>query len=215
MHKILLAEDDKLLAESLDDFLGEHGFAIVHEPNGQSALERTFSEKFDLYLLDINIPLIDGITLLGELREVGDCTPAIFLTSHKDKEYLQNAFNGGGDDYITKPFDADELLLRIQALLKRSNGSQKKYGLVNDTLHKRIVYQEQELDLSAKEYELMALFMQHANKTIPKELILQKLWSSENGGSEGAIRVYVNRIKTLVPNIEIQNIRGVGYKLVL
>lgn len=215
MHKILLAEDDKLLAESLEDFLGEHSFAITHEPNGQSAINRTFSEKFDLYLLDINLPLIDGITLLGELRDSGDCTPAIFLTSHKDKEYLQNAFGKGGDDYITKPFDTDELLLRIQALLKRSNSSHKNSGLTNDTTHKRIVYQDQELDLSAKEYELMALFMQHANKTIPKELILRELWSSEKGGSEGAIRVYVNRIKALVPTIEIQNIRGVGYKLVL
>ncbi len=216
MSKVLLLEDDLLFAESLVDLLEENGFEVVHAPNGQSALEKTFSQRFDLYLLDINVPLIDGNTLLQELRDANDTTPAIFVTSHKDKEMLKKSFLCGADDFITKPFDNDELLLRVSALLKRTkNESVSCVGLLcNDALHKRFLYNNQELELSKKEYELLLLLARHVNATVPKEMILDALWSSSEGGSEGALRVYINRIKQLIPEISIENIRGIGYKLV-
>ncbi|MDQ1268578.1 MAG: two-component system, OmpR family, response regulator, partial [Campylobacterota bacterium] len=119
MSRVLLLEDDPLFADTLVDLLEESGFEVELAPNGQSALDKTFTQKFDLYLLDINVPLIDGTTLLKELRDSNDNTPAIFLTSHKDKEMLKKSFGSGGDDFLTKPFDSDELLLRMSALLKR------------------------------------------------------------------------------------------------
>ena len=196
--------------------LEDSGFDIVHVPNGQSALDITYKQKFDLYLLDINVPLIDGITLLKELREADDNTPAIFLTSHKEKEILKKGFLSGADDFITKPFDTEELIFRINAILKRvkSNKVECIDLLCHDEIHKRISYDSAELELSKKEYQLLLLLMQHSNKTVPKELILDELWSSGESGSEGAIRVYINRIKQLLPQMEIENIRGVGYKLV-
>ena len=216
MSKILLLEDDLLFADTLVDLLEENGFEVAHSPNGQSALDKIFLQKFDLYLLDINVPLIDGTTLLKELRDSSDNTPAIFLTSHKDKEMLKKSFISGADDFLTKPFDIDELLLRIKALLKRVQPKDiKDVGLLShDRMLKRILYNKQEIELSKKEYELLALLMQYADNTVPRELILNTLWSSAEGGSDGALRVYINRIKHLIPQIVIENIRGIGYKLV-
>lgn len=216
LSRVLLLEDDPLFADTLVDLLQESGFEVELVPNGQSALDKTFTQKFDLYLLDINVPLIDGITLLKELRDSNDNTPAIFLTSHKDKEMLKKSFMSGADDFLTKPFDTDELLLRINALLKRfQSESALCIGLLcSDDIHKRISYNKEELDLSKKEYELLLLLMKHANNTVPKEMILNELWSSSEGGSDGALRVYINRIKQLIPQISIENVRGIGYKLV-
>ncbi len=214
--KILLLEDDLLFGETLIDLLEEENYNIVHAKNGQSALDIIFKQKFDLYLLDINVPLINGVTLLKELRDANDNTPAIFLTSHKDKEMLSHGFRSGADDYITKPFDNDELIFRIQALLKRSQKDDVKcIGLLcHDELHQRIFYNKEELELSKKEYLLLLLLMQHTNSSVPKELIINELWSSSESGSDGAIRVYINRIKQLLPQVQIDNIRGIGYKLV-
>lgn len=214
--KVLLLEDDLLFAETLVDLLEDNNLEVLHCPNGQSALDATFESKFDIYLLDINVPLINGVTLLKELRDAGDNTPTIFLTSHKDKEMLTKSFLSGADDYLTKPFDTDELFFRIEALLRRTKKDKVECvaQLCHDEVHKRIFYEEQELELSKKEYELLLLLMKHANSSVPKELIFDELWSSSEGGSDGAIRVYINRIKQLLPDMSIENIRGIGYKLV-
>ena len=216
MTKVLLLEDDLLFGETLVDLLEENDFVVTHVPNGQGAIDATFEQKFSIYILDINVPLIDGITVLKELRAADDATPSIFLTSHKDKEMLVNGFISGADDYITKPFDSDELLLRLQALLNRCKSSSVECidKLCHDELHKRISYDEIELDLSKKEYILLLLLMKHVNNTVPKELISDELWNTSQTGSDGAIRVYINRIKQLLPQMTIENIRGIGYKLV-
>lgn len=215
--KILLLEDDSLLGETLIDLLEDDGYNVHHTSNGQIALNTIFENRFDLYLLDINVPLIDGITLLKELRDSNDNTPAIFLTSHKDKNMLSNGFLSGADDYITKPFDNDELLFRIKAILKRVQKESLDFiGLLShNEKQKRIYYDKKEIDLTPKEYELLLLLMKHKNSTVTKEMILDELWSISDGGSGGAIRVYINRIKQLLPKIEIENKRGVGYKLIL
>jgi DNA-binding response OmpR family regulator len=214
--KILLLEDDLLFGETLVDLLEENEYEVTLVPNGQSAIDATFDKKFHIYILDINVPLIDGITVLKELRNVSDLTPTIFLTSHKDKEKLTQAFMNGADDYITKPFDSDELLLRIQALLNRSNliSQECTNKLCHDKVHKRILYDKKEVDLSKKEYSLLLLLMKHANNTVPKELISNELWNTSQSSSYGAIRVYINRIKQLLPELSIENVRGIGYKLV-
>jgi len=215
-NKILLLEDDILLGESLVDLLEESDFEVLHVTNGQSALDATFEGKFDIYIFDINVPLIDGITLLKELREADDETPTIFLTSHKEKGMLEKGFLSGGDDYITKPFDTDELLLRINALIKRIKKHKNKCinALCHDEIHQSFLYKGKELDLSKKEYELLLLLTLHVNNTVPKDLIIEELWTRSKSSSDGAVRVYINRLKQLLPELEIQNIRGVGYKLV-
>lgn len=216
MTKLLLLEDDTLFAETLIDLLEESSYKVSHFANGQDALDATFSSKFDAYLLDINVPLIDGVSLLSELRGVNDNTPAIFLTSHKDKDMLERGFLSGADDFLTKPFDSDELLWRLSALLKRTKQEQPTQigKLTHDKVHKTISYDAEALELSKKEYALLVLLMTHLNASVPKELIFDELWSSSVGGSDGAIRVYINRLKQLLPDMKIENIRGIGYKLV-
>ncbi len=216
MNKILLLEDDILFADTIIDLLQDAGYDVTHVTNGQNAIDITYSHKFDLYLLDVNVPIVDGMTLLKELRDSDDKTPAMFLTSHKSKEMLKRGFLNGADDYMTKPFDADEMLLRISAILNRANSTAAKSNelLYHDTVHKRILYKNQELNLSKKEYDLLLLLMKHINNTVPKEMIIDELWSSSESGSDGAVRVYITRIKQLIPEMNIENVRGIGYKLV-
>ena len=213
---ILLIEDDALLAESIEDLLEEEGYSVTCAVNGEEALELTYEQNFDLYLVDINLPLLDGITLLKELRNADDTTPAIFLTSHTKKEKLKEGFASGGDDYITKPFDNEELLLRIEALLRRTRPTlPSKIGDFSiDASSMQILYKEKPLELSKKEYELLLYFLQNANKTLPKEQIIDAIWGRSESGSEGAIRVYINRLKQHISELKIENIRGIGYRFV-
>lgn len=215
--KILFLEDDLLFGETLIDLLEDEGYVVHHCPNGQDALDATYKEKFDLYLLDINVPLIDGVSLLGELRAADDFTPAIFLTSHKDKTMLERGFLSGADDFITKPFDNREFLLRLNALISRTKRSKNECvgELCHDEHHKCVLYNDEALELTKKEYQLLVLLMENANTPVPKELIYDELWTTaDGGGSDGAIRVYINRLKQLLPTVTIENIRGIGYKLV-
>ena len=216
-NKILLLEDDTLLGETLVDLLLEEEYSVVHCKNGQEVLELTYKERFGLYLLDINVPIINGLNVLRELRNANDKTPTIFLTSHKEKEMICEGFLSGADDYIQKPFDTYELLLRIKAVLKRTNGDEYECisELCHDKKRKRIFYKNEELDLSQKEYLLLALFIKNVNQVVTKEMILEELWNSSEEVSDGAIRVYINRLKHFLDEAMIENIRGVGYRLVL
>jgi DNA-binding response OmpR family regulator len=213
---ILLLEDDLLFGETLQDFLEEEAFEVTRCRNGEEAMELTYANRFDIYLFDINVPLIDGLTLLDELRATNDCTPAIFLTSYRDKEILSRAFENGADDYLKKPFDMDELMLRIKALIRRTKGKERLCvkELCIDNKHKRVMYKNQEIRLATKEYLLLALFMRHKDEVVTKEMIIEALWNSSESVSDGAIRVYINRLKQELDAFSIENIRGVGYRFV-
>ena len=205
-----------LFGESIVDVLEEEGFEVVLCRNGQSALDETYKNHFDLYLLDINVPLIDGLSLLKELRRANDLTPTIYLTSHQEIEKLSEAFEIGADDYLKKPFDTDELLVRVHALLRRTKGKNRHCvgELCIDELHKCILMEGKELTLSLKEYQLMVLLIHNAGEIVTKEMIMDALWSPSEMISDGAIRVYINRLKQEVGSDLFVNIRGVGYRLV-
>lgn len=214
--KILLLEDDALFGETLIDLLEEENYNVSHALNGQEALELTFKDRFDIYLFDINVPLINGLQILKELRSCGDETPAIYLTSHQDKEILSKAFENGADDYLKKPFDSDELLMRISARLRHKKIALKSSiaGFKIDEQHHSIFLDERELTLAIKEYQLLKLLIENIDKTVTKELIFDSIWNSSEGVSEGAIRVYIKRLKDMIGEQKIENIRGVGYRLV-
>jgi len=212
---VLLLEDDVLLGETLSDLLEDEGYRVQLCRNGQEAMDATFLNRFDLYLLDINVPLIDGLTLLSELRGADDKTPAIFLTSHAQKEKRREGFASGADDYITKPFDNDELIWRIEALLRRSGRKAPCHGrFCIDDEHHTILFDGQALEQTKKEYDLLVLLITHQGKTVTKPMIESVLWPSGEEGSDGAVRVYINRIKQQIGSEMIENVRGVGYRLV-
>ncbi|MDP1783984.1 MAG: response regulator transcription factor, partial [Sulfuricurvum sp.] len=181
------------------------------------ALEVTYAAKFDLYLLDINVPLMNGLSLLGSLRKAEDQTPALFLTSHSDMETLTLAYENGADDYLKKPFDIQELTVRIRALLRRGQPKHQRTilgALCLDELHKCILLGDKEITLSPKEYQLMALLIRNSEEIVTKEMMIEELWSASEMISDGAIRVYINRLKREIGSAQILNVRGFGYRLV-
>ena len=217
LYKILVLEDDELFASTVEDFLTDEGFEVDIAIDGEECLELNFKKNYDLYIFDINVPKINGLELLEQLRTSGDNTPSIFLTSYKDKDTLQTAFLNGCDDYLKKPADLDELILRIKALLKRNK---KQFDIINlsksitfNPANKRVYENEIDLNLPIKVLELMELFVENRGEIVSKEMIISKLWSTSQEYSEGSIRVYINQIKKLFDKDAIINIKGVGYKI--
>jgi len=215
--KLLLLEDDALFGESIQDVLEEEGYEVTLCRNGNEALEVTFLQKFDGYLLDINVPILDGLSLLGSLRSADDQTPAMFLTSHNDMETLSYAYENGADDYLKKPFEIQELIMRLGALLRKGKpkGQLQSLGsLALDEVHKRILVDDSEITLAPKEYQLMALLIRNSGEVVTKEMMIEEMWSASEMISEGSIRVYINRLKQLIGSAQIHNVRGFGYRLV-
>lgn len=212
--KILLLEDDKLFNETLQDFLEVEGFVVECVLDPYSALELTYENNYDLYLFDINLPYENGFELLKKLRNSGDMTPTIFLTSRDDKVSLTQGFMHGGDDYLTKPVDLDELLLRVFALLRRQVRTQLvQVGTYQfDSVSKILYDKDGYVELSQKGATLLLVLLEGQGNVVPIYQIKQRLWSSAEESSDGALRVYVTQLKKYFPT-QIQNIRGVGYKM--
>ena len=212
--KILLLEDDRLYNETLQDFLSEEGFNVLGVFDPRSALDEIYNGSFDLYLLDINLPFESGIELLGELRDSGDNTPAIFLTSRDDKASLRDGFLSGADDYMQKPIDLDELSLRINAVLGRSYAKESiKLGrFILDAESKTLIDEHSKrVNIGKKSIDLLLLLVQSQDRILSNDTIKSRLWLPSEEPSNGAIRVYINKLKKLFPNA-IENIRGIGYK---
>jgi len=217
MFNILVLEDDELFANTLEDFLSEEDFNVDLAFDGEECLTLNYEKKYDLYIFDINVPKINGLDLLKQLRSSGDETPSIFLTSYKDKDTLHEGFLNGCDDYIKKPVDLDELILRIKALLKRNK---KQFDIVklnsNLTFNpstKRVLENNSDLNLPVKLTELIELFIENRGLIVTKEMIISKLWNIDEDYSEGSIRVYINQVKKLLGKEAVHNIKGIGYKI--
>jgi DNA-binding response OmpR family regulator len=211
--KILLLEDDNLFNETLEDFLEEEGFSIDPALDPYSALELAYASNYDLYLFDVNLPYESGFDLLKKLRQSGDMTPTIFLTSREDKASLTQGFETGADDYMKKPIDLDELLLRIQALLRRQVRKERitigKYSL--DMVGKILFHNNEVIDVSKKAVELLVLLVEADGEVVSADRIKNRLWAAGQHASDGSLRVYITQLKKYFPDT-IVNVRGVGYR---
>jgi len=214
MLKILLLEDDKILSETLVELLEDENFKVTHVEDGEMALDATFIKQFDLLLLDVNVPFLNGFEFLKSLRESGDMTPAIFITALTDIASLSKGFDVGADDYIKKPFAFDELLIRINALLKKYYHTYAKEIKVNDFcffIEKNELYNDKSfLPLPPYELKITRLLFQNLNKTLQKEEIFEYL-NEGNEMSEGALRVHINKLRKI--GLPITTIKGIGYRL--
>ncbi len=218
MIKILLLEDDNLFAESLEDFLSELGFCVDICNDGESALEKSYENRYNLLLLDINVPKVNGFEVLQNIREQNDDTPAIFLTSFRDKNSILKGFDKGADDYLKKPVDLDELYSRITALLRRTKSLTNTIKVGKYLYYpkqKTLKYKNKELILSKKLSELLDILVKQQNQIVTKETILEKLWEWNEEASEGSLRVYINKLKKILGKEMIKNQKGIGYKLEL
>ena len=214
MARILIVEDDKLFNETLEDFLDEEGYDVQCVLDPYSALDLSYENLFDLYLFDVNLPYENGFELLKKLRESGDDTPCIFITSREDKASLKEGFEKGGDDYIQKPVDLDELLLRVQAVLRRQ--IRKEIITIDiyqfDILTKTLYKDDKALDISSKGGELLLVLLEGKGNVVTSEQIKERLWSTSEEASDGALRVYITQLKKYFPT-HIHNVRGVGYQM--
>jgi DNA-binding response OmpR family regulator len=212
--KILLLEDDPILAETLLDLLEARGFDVTHVADGAEALDATFDRRYDLMILDVNVPEIDGFTFLDEMRRSGDATPALFITARTDIASLSRGFEVGADDYIKKPFDFAELMIRIEALLRKAYQSREDEVVVGEfrfSIAKAELYRGDEfLPLPPADLRIVQRLFQHRDATLPREQLLETLGDGEES-SEGALRVHISRLRKL--GLPIVTIKGIGYRL--
>ena len=215
MARILLLEDDKILSETLCELLEASGYSVSHVSNGNEALDITAKEQFELMLFDVNVPDINGFELLELLRKSGDTTACIFLTSLNDIASLSKGFEVGADDYLKKPFDFDELLVRVEALLRKTFSASQNEIKYKDFTYKintnELFLGEEYISFAPQEQKILALFFKHMGETLLKENILYEL-DTEGETSEGALRVYITKLRKV--GLEIQTLKGIGYRLV-
>ena len=217
MTQILLVEDDETLSELISEYLSEQGYDVTVRTDAKAALDTAYERNFDILILDVKLPKGDGFSLLRELRRLGDDTPAIFTTSLNALQDLEIGYKSGCDDYLKKPYELKELLLRIQILIKRKfshvnnefielNGGYKFYPS-----SKTLRQNGQIVNLSNKESELLALFLENKNALLSKETIFEKIWNYGEEPSELSLRVYVKNLRRILGKDAIINRRGDGY----
>lgn len=218
MSKILLLEDDANLNETVSEFLEEHGHDIVSVYDGYEAQEKLYESKYDLLLLDINVPGIDGLNLLKESREEGVVAPAIYITSMDSVDDLEKGFNSGCDDYIRKPFELKELLIRVETLLRRDFFHESKKlikiseNIAYDTKNSELVIDGSSISLGNKESNLLKLFMKTQNEIISHERIYKHLWDFDEEPSDTALRTYIKNLRKIIGKDKIVSIKKQGYK---
>jgi DNA-binding response OmpR family regulator len=208
MKKILLLEDDEMLSQTILQFLKLEGYDVTLVQDGEDALEATYNDSFDMYLLDVNVPLLSGMDFLKLSRDAGDKTPAFFLTALIDIESLSKGFDSGCDDYIKKPFDIDELMIRIKSILKKDNPILKYKNIVFNLFENRIYQNGEEVAFGSVEKAVFALLIKNMGITIYKDMFFEKM----NKPSDTALRVLINKLRKILC-VEIINIKSVGYKL--
>ncbi len=215
--KILLMEDDPVLADLMREYLVECGYDIFLCHDSKSAQKSMNDDRFDLFILDINVPGKSGIELLKEEREFEKNTPTILITAYRDIEHLKKGFLAGCDDYIKKPFELEELEERI-------NNIKKRYNIQNDILieideninfdyHKReLIFSDgSSVSLSLKESEILRYLINHKNRVVSTSELTQNIWSYDEIPSDATLRVYIKNLRRYFGKERIKTVRGVGY----
>jgi len=217
--KILYLEDDIDLSQTVEEFLVDSGLDITPVYDGEEALDIIYKENFDMLLLDVNVPNINGFELLKELRDADITTPAIFTTSLNSIDDLSRGYDSGADDYVKKPFVLKELLFRIKALLKREFKTQDKIIKITneinfDTNQNELLQGNNKVLLNPKEILLLKLLLKHKNECVSFENIYQNVWSFDETHSEMSLRTYIKKLRKIIGKNKIISIKKMGYKLV-
>jgi len=208
MVKILLLEDDRNLAKSLIKYLQRNDYEVDWAKQGEEAVDLSYDNKYDLYLFDVNVPLMNGIDVLTALREADDKTPTIIISAQIDIDSMSKGFSAGADDYVKKPFDPEELLLRIKAKTVLSQKSTIVHGYRLDTSCREIYRGDRLVEISdVPKSILIELLLSYPNPA-PKETLMELLLTH----NDGALRVNIVKLKKET-ELDIQAVRGVGYKI--
>ena len=222
--RILYVEDDETLSFVTKDNLELHGYKVDHCLDGESAIEAFFKESYDLCILDVMLPKMDGFAVAEKIRATDPNVPILFLTAKSMKEDRIHGLKLGADDYITKPFSIEELILKIEVFLRRkyvsvSINDQYKVGNYNFDYRNLVLSLDgEERNLTQKEADLLKMLLDHKNNVVKRSLILEKLWGEDDYFLGRSMDVFISRLRKYLSGdnkIKLDNIHGVGFKLVI
>ncbi|WP_065409834.1 response regulator transcription factor [Pseudobacillus wudalianchiensis] len=219
---ILLAEDELAISQVLKAYLTKAGFHVMQAFDGQQAINLFHSEPTDLVLLDVMMPKADGWTVLKEIRQTSSC-PVIMLTALGDVNYRLEGLNNGADDYITKPFNGEEVVARVRAVLRRSGNEApssaiKQYGsLAIDSSAHRVTLKGINLALTPRDLSVLLFLASQPNRTFTREQLIEHVWGHDYDGSDRAVDLSIKRLRKSLKNWpetegEIKTLRGLGYQ---
>ena len=221
MNKILIIEDDFMIAESTQTLLKYQGFDVDWVNNGIDGLKKIQHEEVDVVLLDLGLPMMDGMQVLKQIRQNHPTLPVLIISARDQLQQRVDGLNQGADDYLVKPYEFDELLARIHALLRRSGKEQIQnseallsYGdLVLDIEQHLVKFKGEYIDLSNREWAILVPLVTHPNKIFSKANLEDKLYDFDSEISSNTIEVYVHHLRSKLGKDFIRTIRGLGYRL--
>lgn len=215
--RILLVEDDPQLAAQVGEALEEAGHVVEKADNGQDALYLGNEEVFEAVVLDLGLPVLDGLTVLNQWRAAGRDMPVLILTARDNWHEKVAGIDAGADDYLTKPFHMEELLARLRALIRRAHGhasAEIRCGpLVLDTRARRVSLEGRSLSLTSHEYRLLAYLMHHPNQVLSRQELIEHLYAQDFERDSNTLEVFVARLRKKLPADMIETVRGLGYCL--
>lgn len=215
--RLLLVEDDVMIGESVLDLLRDEGYAVDWVKDGKMANTALGTQTYDLVLLDLGLPKCDGLTVLRALRARKDTTPVVIATARDSVGQRIEGLDAGADDYIVKPYDLDELLARIRALIRRAAGRAEPVyahlGVSIDPATREVIAHGQPVVLSSREWALLQLLLARPGAILSRKQLEEKLYSWKGEVSSNAIEVYIHGLRKKLGNDLIQNVRGVGYMI--
>lgn len=225
--RILLMEDDRTLSTIVQDILEINRYEVVVCPNGEEGLATYKAQKFDILLVDVMMPKMDGFTVAREIRQNDQRIPIVFITAKNMKDDKLEGFKAGADDYIVKPFSTEELMLRIEAILKRVNQAEEilvdltpEYiqigGFALDAREQNLVIGNNAIHLTRKETDLLRLLAMKRNELLPRDIALRAIWGDDDYFIGRSMDVFISRLRKYLkedPRVQIINIHGLGFKL--
>jgi DNA-binding response OmpR family regulator len=216
--KLFLLEDDIALNQTIVDYFKDLNYDIIVAYDGTEALNLLYENSFDLLLLDVNVPNINGFEILKKIRDEQIYTPAIFITSLNAMSSLEEGFDSGCDDYIKKPFALKELLIRVETILKREffhkkdNKIKIDEDIYYDIKNNKLYISDTLIQLSQKESILLKLFLQQIDQIVSHDMIYKKLWNYEEVISQSALRTYIKNLRKYIGKEKIVSIKKLGYR---
>ena len=222
--RVLVVEDERKVANALREGLEGEAYDVVVEGTGEGAFFRINTETFDVILLDLGLPGRDGLEILAAVRRRGLDTPVLVLTARDSLQDRVQGLDSGADDYLVKPFNFDELLARVRALLRRRQATAApqllRFGkLALDPAARQVTYDSQPIELSAKEFDVLELLIRHPRQVVTRETFYDRIWGYDFGGESNILEVYIRYLRAKMEKAGggglIQTVRGVGYRLVV
>lgn len=215
--RILLAEDDAALRSQLSAQLRRAGYAVDEAPDGREALFQGETEAFDAVVLDLGLPMLDGITVLQRWRQAGRPMPVLILTARGSWHEKVAGIDAGADDYLTKPFHAEELLARLRALIRRAQGQASpllRHGdLTLDTRARRVTWQGQPASLTSHEYKVLEYLMHRPGTVVSRGELIEHIYAQDFDRDSNTVEVFIARLRKKLGANVIETVRGLGYRL--